>query len=84
MNKQKTTKKQETPAPKQPKNFSWLYTMITVIVGVACAVLILGLATRGLETYIKGMTDNARTSAAIVGVSLMAFGVASLVKLAKR
>jgi threonine/homoserine/homoserine lactone efflux protein len=84
MTKSKTTNQEKTETTKKPRNFNWIYATITVIIGVVCAVLILGLAARGLSTYIQGMSDTARAAGSIVGVALMAFGVASLIKLARR
>lgn len=78
-----TKSKQETPAKKE-RSYAWAYTLVTVIVGLACAMLLLGLAAAGLADHLKGMTDSGRTAGSIIGVSLMAFGVTSLVKLAKR
>lgn len=53
-------------------------TAVVVVGGVATAV-ILGLAAKGLGSYLKDMNDTVRVAASIIGVALLAYAVSALV-----
>jgi hypothetical protein len=84
MTKQK--KQPENQAPKvkltkRQKFDKYIMPVFTFIIGVGSLILILGLAGKGLSSYLGNLTDDARTIASIAGVSLLAYAVASLVRL---
>lgn len=54
-------------------------TVITVAVGIIATVVILGLATKGLASYLKDMNDATRTTAAVIGTALLAYAVSGMV-----
>lgn len=54
-------------------------TGVTIVVGVIATVVILGLATKGLASYLKDMNDITRTTASIVGTALLAYAVSGMV-----
>lgn len=54
-------------------------TVVTVVVGIVATVVILGLATKGLASYLKDMNDVTRTTAAVVGTALLAYAVSGMV-----
>lgn len=54
-------------------------TAVTVTVGIIATVVILGLATKGLASYLKDMNDITRTTAAVIGTALLAYAVSGMV-----
>jgi hypothetical protein len=61
------------------KVLGWITTAITAIVGVVALIVILALAAKGLASYLSNMNDSVRTGAAITGVALLAYAVATFV-----
>lgn len=55
-------------------------TVATVIVGIIAMAVILGLAAKGLASYLQDMNDITRTAASIVGTALLAYAVAGLAR----
>lgn len=80
MSKEKTTKQTK----KSVDITKYAMTGLTFLVGVASLIVLLGLAAKGLSTYLSELSDTQTTVASIVGVSIMAYAVASLTRLLKR
>lgn len=57
------------------KTINWIVTGLTAVIGVVAAVVILGLATKGLASYLQNMNDTIRTASAIIGVALLTYAV---------
>lgn len=54
-------------------------TVLTVLMGIVATLAILGLAAKGLASYLKDMNDVTRTVAAIIGTALLAYAVSVMV-----
>lgn len=84
MNKQKKAPENQAPKvklTKRQKFDKYIMPVFTFVIGTGSLILILGLAGKGLSSYLGNLTDDARTIASIAGVSLLAYAVASLVRL---
>ena len=83
MNKQKkdAEKAPKVKLTKRQKFDKYIMPVFTFVIGTGSLILILGLAGKGLSSYLGNLTDDARTIASIAGVSLLAYAVASLVRL---
>ncbi len=53
--------------------------VVTVAVGLVATVIILGLAAKGLASYLKDMNEITRTTAALIGTALLAYAVSGMV-----
>lgn len=70
---------ESTEVKTKNKVISMAGTVVTVSIGTVATATILGLATKGLASYLKDMNEVTRTTAAVIGTALLAYAVSGMV-----